>query len=375
MKNNDVSPLLTNRRRVLSQALKLAGAGAALGSPLFVPAAFGQDRPASNATGASSGAAGAAPGGGAPLGPTPLPPGTHLVLRGTQAGPGVSLTRGQTASAVVVDGVPYLFDCGYGTVRQLVASNVGFQRVSTVFLSHLHNDHTSDLVALVAHQFTGAKATPTDVYGPPGTEALMLAAVDFLRADVEIRTVDEGRTTRPDLLIHGHDVAATAAPASVFRDERVTITSAENTHFPDRAKQRMAHRALAYRIETKQRSIVFSGDTAYSKNLVELARGVDLFVCEVMAQSVYDRNMETANADAAAGRPNSVARHVAETHSTPADVGRMASEAKVKTVVLYHQIAGQRPPNSLDTSAASFVEGVRTEFAGEVVVGQDLMVI
>ncbi|HET8696399.1 MAG TPA: MBL fold metallo-hydrolase [Gammaproteobacteria bacterium] len=354
-----------NRRRVLAAAIDLAAAGALLGSPLLARA---------KKRAADTPRAGGAPAGPGP-GPAPLPPGTHIVLLGTQAGPGVSLTRTQTSSVVVVDGVPYLVDCGYGAVRQLTAANVGVGRINTVFLSHLHNDHTSDLVALFAHQFTGNKATPTEVYGPPGTEALVRAAGEFLRADVEIRTVDEGRTNRTDMLVHGHDVAVTATPTLVFRDDRVTVITAENTHFPDRAKQRMTHRSLAYRFETKDRSIVFSGDTAYSKNLVELARGADLFVCEVMAQSVYDRNMETARADAAAGRADSVARHVAETHSTPADVGRMATEAKVKTVVLYHQIAGQRAPNSLDTSASIFVDGVHSQFSGEVIVGQDLMVL
>jgi len=362
-----------NRRRVLASAIELAAAGAAFGLPLLARA---QNRAAPSAGAPAAAPAGAGPAGGGPAGGAgPLPPGTHLVLLGTQAGPGVGLTRSQTASIVAVDGVPYLFDCGYGTVRQLTAANVGVARVSTVFLSHLHNDHTSDLVALFAHQFTGSKATPTEVYGPPGTQALVRAAGDFLRADVEIRSVDEGRTNRTDMLVHGHDVAATAAPTLVYRDEHVTVITAENTHFPDRAKQQMAHRSLAYRVETKTRSIVFSGDTAYSKNLVELARGVDLFVCEVMAQSVYDRNMELAKADADAGRTTSVARHVAETHSTPADVGRMAAEAKVKTVVLYHQIAGQRPLNSLDTSASTFVDGVHAAFTGEVIVGQDLMVL
>src|SRR4051812_39736325 len=114
---------MTNRRRVLASAIELAAAGAALGGlPLLAPAARAQIRPA--AGGAAPAPAGPGAAGGA-AGPIALPAGTHLVLLGTQAGPGVSLTRGQTASAVVVDGVPYLFDCGYGTVRQLTASNVG----------------------------------------------------------------------------------------------------------------------------------------------------------------------------------------------------------------------------------------------------------
>jgi ribonuclease BN (tRNA processing enzyme) len=300
--------------------------------------------------------------------------GTRLVLLGTRGGPGVDLVRSQTASAVVVDGAPYLFDCGYGTMRALVASGVGYQRVGAIFFSHLHNDHTSDLAALLSHQWTGSKTTPTHVYGPHGTSALVDAALAFFRADVEIRTVDEGRTARPQDLFKGHDVAATEAPTQVLNDERVTVTAAENAHYSELAKARMPHRALSYRIETDERSIVFSGDTAYSKNLVGLARGADFFVCEVMAQSVYERMMARAKEDADAGNANSVARHVAETHSTPADVGRMAAAAGVKTVVLYHQLPAARS-GGLEAPATDFIDAVRAEFDGEVIVGHDLMVL
>jgi ribonuclease BN (tRNA processing enzyme) len=121
---------------------------------------------------------------------------------------------------------------------------------------------------------------------------------------------------------------------------------------------------------------VFTGDTAYSENIVGLAKGADLFVCEVMAQSVYDANVARAKEAEAAGNPLSIARHVAETHSTPADVGRMAAKAKVKTVVLYHLLPAARVPGSLDYAITNFTDGVRTAgFTGEVIVGQDLMVL
>ena len=97
---------------------------------------------------------------------------------------------------MVVDGVPYLVDCGYGTMRALVASGLGFQPVSTVFLTHLHDDHTADLAAMLAHQWTGSKATPTHVYGPYATARTVEGAIAFFRANVEIRMVDEGRTVR-----------------------------------------------------------------------------------------------------------------------------------------------------------------------------------
>lgn len=351
------------RRSFLKRLARLAGAGAA--SRLAPLAAFAA-APRALAQAGSSGAAG---------GGAPQPRGTRLVLLGTRAGPGVDLSRAQTGSAVVVDGVPYLVDCGYGTVRALVASGIGLQRIGTVFLTHLHNDHTTDLAALLSFQWTDSREQPTDVYGPYGTATLVEGALAFFGADVEIRMVDEGRTIQPETLFHGHDVPATAKPAQVYEDGRVTVSSIENTHFPERSRKQMPYRSLAYRFDTAERSIVFSGDTAYSSNLVELARGADLFVCEIIDRGNHARQTARAEADAKAGHPVSIARHVAETHSPPADVGRMAAEAGVETVVLNHQLAGSRTPEGLDFPVSTYVDDVRETFSGEVIVGRDLMVL
>ena len=308
----------------------------------------------------------------APANRPPPPPGTRLVLLGTRGGPGVSLDRSETASAVVVDGVPYLVDCGYGTMRALVESGLGYQAVSTVFLTHLHDDHTADIAAMLAHQWTGSKATPTNVYGPYATERTVKGAIEFFRANVEIRTIDEGRKEKPEDMFFGHDADVGNDPVRVFADDKVIVTAATNTHFPERFVARMQHRSLGFRFETSTRSICFSGDTAYSTNIVRLARGADVFVCEVMDHRTYENNMRRAAEAAAAGNPESVARHVAETHSTPTDVGRMAKEAGVKTVVLNHQLRGQAA-NGFTLS--SFIDGVRGEFDGNVIVGEDQQVI
>jgi ribonuclease BN (tRNA processing enzyme) len=300
------------------------------------------------------------------------PPGTRLVMLGTRGGPSVSLDRSQSASAVVVDGVSYLVDCGYGTMRALVAAGLGFQPVSTVFLTHLHDDHTADLAAMLAHQWTGSKATPTHVYGPYATARTVEGAIAFFRANVEIRMVDEGRTVPPETLFFGHDIDAGNEPVRVFADERVVVTAATNTHFPERFVARMQHRSLGYRFETSTRSLCFSGDTAYSANIVRLARGVDVFVCEVLDHGSYENNMRRAKEEADAGRPESIFRHVAETHSTPADVGRMAKEAGVKTVVLNHQVGGV---TAQGFTLSSYIDGVRAVFDGNVIVGEDQQVI
>ena len=296
-----------------------------------------------------------------------------MVLLGTGGGPGIDPARAQTASAVVIDGRSYLIDCGYGALRQLVAAGLGYSELSTLFLTHLHDDHTADLSALLSFQWTNGKATPTDVYGPYGTAALVSAALSLLQTNVEIRKVDEGRSVDPVAQFHGHDVAASADPVRVFADDRLTVTAVENTHFPARSRARMPYRSLALRVETKQRSIVFSGDTAYSENLVKLARGADLLICEVVDAGVLQQMRERARQSASAGNPNSIFRHVAESHSSPADVARMAAESNVKTVVLNHQVAG--PSESLAYPVSAFIEAVRAGFSGEVIVGQDLMVL
>jgi len=296
------------------------------------------------------------------------------VLLGTRAGPGIDLTRGQTGSAVVVDGRPYLINCGYGTVRQLVASKVGYLQISTVFFTHLHDDHTGDVPALFSCQWTNGKRTPTDAYGPYGTSRLVAASVAVIHVNVEIRTADEGRTVDVDTQFHGHDVSASDTPVQVFKDDRVTVTAVENTHYPPRSKANMMHRSLALRMETKDRSIVFAGDTAYSANVARLARGADVLVCEVADASALAQMEQRSKAEAAAGRPNNIFRHVAETHSSPADVGRMATEAGVKMVVLNHQLAGASA-GGLGYPVTAYIQGVRQGYSGEVVVGQDLMVL
>jgi ribonuclease BN (tRNA processing enzyme) len=351
------------RRALISAACRLAalGAGARL-APSWLTSERAFAQAGTGVTGTST--------------PTPGEQmGMHLVLLGTQGGPNVNLKRAQAANAIVVDGRAYLVDCGYGAIRNLIAAGLAHTQVGTVFLTHLHDDHTSDLPALLSLQWTGSKTQPTDVYGPYGTAALVDAAVAFAKANAEIRRVDEERTRGPETLFHGHDVPATMAPTQVFSDDRLTVRAAENTHFPDHSKAGMPYRSVAYRFDARGRSIVISGDTAYSRNLVDLARGADLFVCEAMDQTSYDSLMTRMKAASEAGNPTGVLRHVADTHSTTADVGRMAAEAQVKTVVLTHLIPGSNRNVVGEFPDTSYIDGVRQHFTGQVIVGRDLMVL
>ena len=307
-------------------------------------------------------------------GPNPLPDKTTLILLGTQGGPGVGVGRQQTASLVIAGGEPYLVDCGYGAVRGLVQAGLRVGQISNVFVSHLHNDHTADIAALLSMKWTGGQANPapTTVWGPPGTKTMVDGAITFFSGDNEIRTVDEGRTVKADAIFKGRDLAA-AKVTQVYKDERVTVQAVENTHFPDRAKEKMPHRSFAYRFNAPDRSIVISGDTAYSPGLVELARGADVFVCEAMTMAMQKQLAGRLGA----GGGESINRHVLETHSTTEDVGRMAAEAKVKSVVLYHLLgvpaAGRAGGPPALTPEDAFIPDVKKHFDGPVIVGNDQM--
>lgn len=344
--------MFLSRRDLFRTAAAVAGSGVAarlLAADAFAPQERGR---------------GAAP---------PPPAGTSLVLIGTQGGPNVNLTRGQHANAVVVGGVPYLVDCGYGTMRGLVQAGLLANDVPHVLLTHLHDDHTLDLAALFSLKWTSGNATPTAVHGPPGTEALVRAALAYLKPNADIRVTDEGRPDRPDHFFTGRNLTAPKV-AEVFRDERVTVTAVENTHFPERAMNAMSYRSLAYRFDTMDRSIVFSGDTAFSDNLVELARNADVFVCETIEMNLFRQLSQRADEiEKETGDLNSVMRHIVETHSTTEDVGRMAAAAKVKMVVLSHLLPGSNPGRGGDLPDSAYVDDVKKHFAGEVIVGRDGM--
>lgn len=299
--------------------------------------------------------------------------GPRLLLLGTQGGPNFHLQRGETASAVLLDDHIYMVDCGYGAMAALVRANLNYRAVDHVFLTHLHDDHAADLVALLGHQWTGGRVKPTLVHGPAGTRRLVNAAIRYNEVNEEIRLVDEARSLRGAQLFRASEIPATSAPTLVLRDGDMTVQAVQNTHYPAATLKRIPHRSIALRFDARGRSIVFSGDTAYSSNLVALARGADVLVCEAMHVAATRRSFdERVAAGAYADNPEGIWQHIVDTH-TPLDVaGRMAREAGVKMLVLNHIIPGGWNPELDDDF---YRREAAREFTGSIIVGRDGMLI
>jgi ribonuclease BN (tRNA processing enzyme) len=298
--------------------------------------------------------------------------GTQLVLLGTQGGPNFNAERNESANAVVVDGRVYVVDLGEGGLAALGKVALSYRNVARVFLTHLHDDHHSDVPSLLTHQWTDGRTQPAVVAGPYGTAKLVAAALDYAEANAAIRLVDEARSVRPADIFRGEDLAATSEPGEVYRDELVRVSAVENTHYPEESKRQMPYRSLSYRFDTPTRSIVFSGDTAYSANLVRLARGADVFVCETIEVAAMREAFERRVAQGAyADNPEGIWKHIVDTHTTTVDAGRMAKEAGVGMLVLSHLVPGALQP----LSDEGYLRGVREQFAGRALVGKDLMVL
>jgi ribonuclease BN (tRNA processing enzyme) len=294
--------------------------------------------------------------------------GTQILLLGTQGGPNFNLQRGETASLLMVDDVPYLVDCGYGTMQALRKAGINFLTIPEIFLTHLHDDHVADVATLLSHQWTQGRVASTTVHGPIGTDTLVEGALAFTSANADIRFVDEGRSIRADTLFNANVVPATEEVYQVFEDERIKVSSIENDHFPDWAKAEMKYRSLSYRFDTDNRSVVFSGDTTYSENLITLAKGADVLVTEVIEPVILREWFDEVVASGGyQDNPENIWTHIVETHLKTEDAGRIAQQAGIKTLVLHHLLPGALR----DVDDSHYLTGIRKHFQGEVIVGHD----
>ena len=207
--------------------------------------------------------------------------GTRLITLGTAGGPVPRAKRAQSSNLLIVNGTPYLIDAGDGVARRLAKLKFNLRSLGTIFITHGHNDHTGGLPHLLSVQWGAQRSQPINVYGPPGTQGMIKAAIGYLNYDAEIRISDGSRTTPIEKVFFGHDVGT----GQVYQDANITVTAVENTHFhfPAGSPAYGKFKSYSYRFKTPDRVIVFTGDTGASDALAELAKDADVLVSEVVS--------------------------------------------------------------------------------------------
>jgi ribonuclease BN (tRNA processing enzyme) len=279
---------------------------------------------------------------------------SRLILLGTGGGPTPKPNRGAPAQVIVVNGKSYVIDCGNGIGRQLALAKVRFSSIRHVFLTHHHSDHNADYGNLLLLAWGSDLATRVDTYGPPPLVDMTRLFLELNKYDIDTRIADEGRPPLKDL-IFPHEFSK---PGVVLEDENVKVTAVLVEHPP-------VTPAFAYRFDCPDRSIVISGDTRPTPNLVALAKGADVLVHEVMYLPALEQLLAKETNAA------TLKEHLLASHTTTEQVGRLATEAGVKTLVLSHFVPGGFPFLKDEV----WFDAVRPYFSGNLIVGRDLLEI
>jgi ribonuclease Z len=269
---------------------------------------------------------------------------TKIIMLGTGT-PRPTPERSGPATAIVVGDRAYLVDFGPGVVRRAAAAAAkGYPAVNPVkievtFVTHLHSDHTAGYPDLMLTPWIFGREK-LDVYGPEGTEEMTRNLIAAYRQDIEIRT--KGMEHRPPLMVRAHDVK----PGVVYKDDRVTVKAFAVAHGDWR-------QAFGYRFDTPGRTIVISGDTSPSSELVANCQRCDVLIHEVQLPSY---NVETV--------PDWPA-YRARYHTTTDQLAEIANRTKPGLLIVYHNSANE-------AGLQEILREIQRTYHGKVAISHDL---
>jgi ribonuclease Z len=270
-----------------------------------------------------------------------------VTLLGTGAPPPV-MSRFGPSILVEAGGKKFLFDAGRGAMQRLAQLNVRWQDIDGVFLTHLHSDH---VVGFPDLWLTGwlvgpGRDRPLQVWGPSGTEDMMSHLVTAFEFDIRHRLFDD-RASPDGVVILARDIGE----GVVLELDGVKVSAFQVDHSPVRP-------AFGYRVDFGGRSVVLSGDTRVSENLIRHSQEVDLLVHEVAAPESFQR----AGVDPE--RASSVIAH----HVTPEQAGEVFARTRPRLGVYSHIVQPIATEQDL-------IPPTRLTYDGPVEMGEDLMVI
>ena len=271
-------------------------------------------------------------------------PATKIIMLGTGT-PRPNPDRSGPATAIVVGDRAYLIDFGPGVVRRAAAAAAkGYPAVDPVnlkvaFVTHLHSDHTAGYPDLMLTPWVFGRKE-LDVYGPEGTREMTRHLIAAYRQDIENRT--KGMEHAPPLVVRAHDVK----PGVVYKDDRVTVRAFAVAHGEWR-------QAFGYRFETPDRTIVISGDTSPSDELVANCQRCDVLIHEVQLASY--------NVDTMPDWPAYRARY----HTTTDQLADIANRTRPGLLVVYHNAANE-------AGLKEILRQIQRTYHGQVVVSHDL---
>lgn len=240
-----------------------------------------------------------------------------IVLLGTGVGPPVNLEQFGASILIEAGGERLLFDCGRGATIRLAQVGVPIGSIRRLFLTHLHSDHVIQIPDLLLTGWVGGgRKMPLEVWGPGGTSEMMNHLQQAFAFDIHMRRDVDEKAPAEGIKVVSHDIR----DGVVLDQQGIKVTAFLVDHSPVKP-------AFGYRVDYRGHSVVLSGDTRASNNLVRFARDVDVLVHEVL------------DVDTVRGwLPNNPAlvEAILAKHTTPEQAGELFARIKPRLAVYSH---------------------------------------
>lgn len=272
---------------------------------------------------------------------------TQVVLLGTGT-PNPDPNRMGPCTAITVDDQAYIIDCGAGLVRraqQACERGIDALRTSnlkTLFLTHLHSDHTIGLPDIIFTPWVLGREAPLQVIGPKGTNKLIQHINAAYSEDIKARTCG----LEPINDTGGSAVSTEISAGLCYQDDLIRVDAFGVNHGE-------TWEPFGYKFTTPDRTIVVSGDTAPCPDVYDLWHGCDVLIHEVYSKQGFDR------------RDPSWQKYHSTMHTSGIELGDIAKRVQPKKLVLTHLLLW-------GATEAELVDEVRQTFDGEICCGEDL---
>ncbi len=241
-----------------------------------------------------------------------------ITILGSGGGPRPNPIRYGISILVEAEGEKLLFDCGRGAVIRLAQAGIREGEVDKVFLTHLHSDHILSIPDLL---LTGwgeqGRNTPLRVWGPTGTKSMMNNLLKAFEFDIHIRRDVDEKFSKEGVAVAATDIQE----GTIYQNRGVKVTAFLVDHGPVKP-------AFGYRVDAGGHSVVMSGDTRFSENLIKHASGVDVLIHEVGGRDI--------NGFLASGLTREQAESIIDHHTSPEQTGMVFERTKPRLAVYAH---------------------------------------
>jgi len=277
--------------------------------------------------------------------PLPKSPITQVVFLGTGT-PNPDPKHQGPSLAIIVNGQPYIVDCGPGLVRQATAARergatgLTMEHLTRAFITHLHTDHTIGLPDLIFTPAVTGRLEGLELYGPPGLRNMTNHIIEAYREDRDIR-------------FHGVEPAIPAAykvtvheikEGWIYKDANIRVKAFHVHHGKWKT-------AFGFRFETPDRVIVLSGDTTFCQEVIDNAKDCDILIHEAYSAEGLKKRTDDWQA------------YHSTYHTSGPDVGRIASAVNPKLLILYHELPFGQPAGEILSEVHSTYTGAAVEAA------------